>query len=298
MIRFVFIINIFASGIFAQSSFSGLSSWTFSQTVGFAGGGYLITSNNGFRNGAMLPDSSRHFKIDLVKYPAGINGQSIMTNGKINGHRLGLKINRLNYGIFEGKNMDNQPTEDYSAGDIHIQMAYAKPSNSGRLVFGVNAGFFLSQIEHTNAKAFTLSPGFVFNSRIGSVGLTLENTGVVFDSYTEIKEKLPSLLVTSIVSKIPKIPIEFEIDYLRALNIESHLITFSGLIHLKNGLIIKGGASTKKSDQMTNISFINDLFTDMGVGVSYEIEDIFIDINSYTYGPGGLVFAFGISVRY
>ena len=49
---------------------------------------------------------------------------------------------------------------------------------------------------------------------------------------------------------------------------------------------------------MTDVSFVNNLFADMGIGLSYEIDDILIDINSYTYGPGGLVFAFGISVRY
>ena len=49
---------------------------------------------------------------------------------------------------------------------------------------------------------------------------------------------------------------------------------------------------------MTDVSFFNNLFSDMGIGLSYEIEDILIDINSYTYGPGGLVFAFGISVKY
>ena len=65
MIRILSIV-LFVSGVFGQSSFPGLNSWTFGQTVGFAGGGYLISTNNGFRNGAMLPDSTRYFKINLV----------------------------------------------------------------------------------------------------------------------------------------------------------------------------------------------------------------------------------------
>jgi hypothetical protein len=297
MIRILSIV-LFASGVFGQSSFPGLNSWTFGQTVGFAGGGYLISTNNGFRNGAMLPDSTRYFKINLVKYPAGINGQSLLTNGKINGHRVGLKISRLNYGIFEGRDVNNQTTGDYSAGDIHVQVMVAKPSNSGRFIVGINSGLFLSQVEHKNAKAFTFSPGIVFKSQIGTMGLTLENTGVVFNSYAETKEELPSLIVASFKSKIPKTPLELEMDYIYTINNKTPIITLSGLFHLRNGLMIKGGTSTKKSGQMTDVSFVNNLFADMGIGLSYEIEDILIDINSYTYGPGGLVFAFGISVRY
>ena len=87
-------------------------------------------------------------------------------------------------------------------------------------------------------------------------------------------------------------------DYIYPINTKTSIITLSGLFHLRNGLMIKGGTSTKKSGQMTDASFVNNLFADMGIGLSYEIEDILIDINSYTYGPGGLVFAFGISVRY
>ncbi|MBC8346787.1 MAG: hypothetical protein ISR82_04945 [Candidatus Marinimicrobia bacterium] len=297
MIRILSLV-LFVSVVFGQSSFPGLNSWTFGQTVGLAGGGYLFSNNSGFRNAAMLPDTVRHFKINLVKYPAGINGQTIMTNGKINGHRIGLKISRLNYGIFEGRNIDNQLTGDYSAGDIHVQVMVAKPSNSGRFIVGINSGIFLSQIEQVSAKAFTLSPGVVFKSRIGKIGLTIENTGMVYDSYTENNEVLPAFIVSSISSKIPKTPLEFELDYAYPVNSETSIITLSGLLHLRNGIMIKGGTSTKKSGLMTSGPFIKDLFADMGVGVSYKIEDILIDINSYSYGPGGIVFAFGISVRY
>ena len=39
-------------------------------------------------------------------------------------------------------------------------------------------------------------------------------------------------------------------------------------------------------------------FADMGIGMSYKFEDILFDINTYTYGPGGFVFAVGITVLF
>ncbi len=298
MIRFALIFFTLTGLGFAQISFPGLNAWTYGQTVGLAGGGYLFSIQNEFRNAAMLPDSDRYFKINLVKYPAGISGQSIMTNGQKNGSRFGLKVNRINYGLFEGRDVNNQISGDYSAGDIHFLAAYAKPSNSGRFVVGVSGGLFMSKIEHAKANAFTLSPGIVFNSRMGVMGLSLQNYGSVFDSYTDTGDQLPAAIVVSFARSIPKLPLMVEADYSYAMNGENSTVTFSGLLTLKNGLFIKGGTSTKRIDQKTDVSFLRNLFADMGIGVSYEFEGILFDINSYTYGPGGFVFAVGISVRY
>ena len=52
--------------------------------------------------------------------------------------------------------------------------------------------------------------------------------------------------------------------------------------------LIKAGTSTNRSDQ-TNKHFIyaRSIFSDFGIGLAYKIEDIVIDINSYSYGTGG-----------
>jgi len=283
---------------FSQVSFPGLEAWTHGQTVGLAGGGYLFSINNEFRNAAMLPDSGRNFKINLVRYPAGINGQSIITNGKIKGHRFGLKINRLNFGLFEGRDINNQITGDYSAGDIHLQIAYAKPSISGRVVIGINGGLFFSSVENVKASALTISPGVVFYSRLGDLGFSLQNYGYVINSYTDTADKLLTSIVASFARGVPKLPLMLEVDYAYFMDAQNPAVTFSGILYLKNGLMIKTGTSTKRESQVTDVSFVKNLFADVGLGLSYEFEDILFDLNTYTYGPGGFVFAIGLSIRY
>ena len=78
------IIFIFFSIGFSQTSFYGLESWTQVSSVSFAGGGYLLSFRNDFRNPAMLVDSNRVFNIDHIQYPAGITGQSLIANSQIN----------------------------------------------------------------------------------------------------------------------------------------------------------------------------------------------------------------------
>jgi hypothetical protein len=298
MIRFIFVSIYLTSFLLAQTSFSGLNTWTHGQTVGLAGGGYLFSTQNEFRNPAMLPESGRYLKINLVKYPADISAHSIMTNGNKNGHRYGFKLSRLNYGLFKGRDVDNHVTEDYSAGDIHLQAVYAKPSNSGRFVIGTSGGFFISQIEKVKANVFTFSPGVIFYSRLGEIGLSFQNYGFVFDSYTDTEDKIPSFIVTSFARKVPNLPLVLEADYSYFMVSNNSTFTFSGLLNFKNGLIMKGGVSTKKSDQITDVSFLRNLFADMGIGISYEFEDILFAIDTYTYGPGGFVIAVGITVLY
>ena len=298
MIRFIFVSIYLTSFLLAQTSFSGLNTWTHGQTVGLAGGGYLFSTQNEFRNPAMLPESGRYLKINLVKYPADISAHSIMTNGNKNGHRYGFKLSRLNYGLFKGRDVDNHVTEDYSAGDIHLQAVYAKPSNSGRFVIGTSGGFFISQIEKVKANVFTFSPGVIFYSRLGEIGLSFQNYGFVFDSYTDTEDKIPSFIVTSFARKVPNLPLVLEADYSYFMVGNNSTFTFSGLLNFKNGLIMKGGVSTKKSDQITDVSFLRNLFADMGIGISYEFEDILFAIDTYTYGPGGFVIAVGITVLY
>ncbi|MEA1881123.1 MAG: hypothetical protein U9N31_01795 [Candidatus Marinimicrobia bacterium] len=298
MMRFAFIfITLIVFG-FPQTTFPGLNTWTNGQIVGLAGGGYLFSNHNDFRNAAILSGAKRQFKFDVIKYPAGISGQSIMTNWAIKGHFVGVKVSRINYGLFEGRNMDNHKTGDYSAGDIHLQFGFAEHTEKARLIIGLNGGLFLSQIEKTKAKAVTISPGLIFRSQIANFGLILQNYGKTYDSYGESVERLPTSWVISVARRLKNLPLDLEFDYAYFTETERYVITFSGRLILNNGLIIKGGTSSNKADQMTNVSFIRNVFSDLGIGIAYEVEDIMFDMNTYTYGPGGFIFAMGISVRY
>ena len=155
MINRYIIFILISSSIFSQTAFPGLDSWTHANSLGLAGGGYIIPSQNEFRNAGSLARPDRLFQLSLIKYPASITAQSIIINGSYNQHYFGLFIKNINYGTFDFRTDDNIKMGTFTAGDTHFKIGYARHVYKDKLVLGTNAGIFLSQIDNYNAKLIT-----------------------------------------------------------------------------------------------------------------------------------------------
>ena len=221
--------------------------------------------------------------------------QSLIVNSKIKGHFLGFKISRTGYGIFSQRNMENQKTGEYSANDVHFQIGYAKATQSGKIIVGVNSGLFISNIQSYNAKAITLS---IFNSRIAKLGLSFHNYGKLYRSYTNNKENLPTVRVVSISRNLPNTGLELEVDHIFLSQVNKEIVIISGLLELKSGLFIKSGLSSNRFDQQIDNPTIRNLISDLGFGIAYATDDFIIDLGTYSYGPGGHIIGFGISSKF
>ena len=283
---------------FGQFSFNGVNTWAQSGVISFAGGGLLLDFENDFTNPGTLKNAKRKIRFSSLSYPADITAQSIITNGHFGSHSLGLKVSRVNYGIFEGRDIENQLTENYSAGDINLEFAYANSKFSKRINLGIAGGLFVSRLEESKASAILLSPGIVVNSKIFTLGMTLKNFGKVIKQYGTVKEEMPSYLIGSISHQLSFVPLKIEFDYSSSINSRHSYSVFSGIYTFDKNLLIKAGTSTNRFDQTIKTSFVRSIFTDFGIGLVYKIEDIVVDINSYSYGTGGIVFGVGISVHY
>ena len=283
---------------FGQFSFHGINTWTQSGSISLAGGGFLLDFENDFKNPATLKSTKRKIRFSSINYPADITAQSLVANGNFESHSLGFKVSRLNYGIFEGRNIDNQLTDNYSAGDINFEFAYANSTLSKRVNWGVAGGVFLSRLDESKASAIMFSPGVVVNTKILTLGMMLKNIGKVLKQYGTVKEKIPSYFIGSISHELSFIPLKVEIDHSYSINSNHRFLVLSGIYTFDKNLFIKGGTSTNRFDQTINSSIVRNIFTDFGVGLIYKIEDIVVDVNSYSYGTGGLVFGIGISVYY
>jgi hypothetical protein len=283
---------------FGQFSFHGLNTWTQSSVISLAGGGLLLDFENDFKNPATLKISKRKVRFSSISYPVDITAQSMIANGNFVGHSLGFKASRVNYGVFEGRNTDNELTENYSAGDITFEFAYANSKFSKQIHWGITGGVFLSRLEEFKASAIMLSPGIIINTKILTLGMMLKNFSKVVKQYGAVKEKTPSYFIGSISRDLSFIPLKVEIDHFYLINGNHRYSVFSGIYEFDKNLFFKVGTSTNRLDQTINSSFFRNIFSDFGIGLIYKIEDIVIDLNSYSYGTGGLVFAIGMSVYY
>jgi hypothetical protein len=298
MIKKLLLIITLKSLLVSQSTFTGLKSWTHSNTIGLSGGGYLIPYQNEFRNAAMLAQANRLFQLNLIKYPADINAQSIIVNGIYKEHHLGFSIRHINYGIFESRTTDNVITGNFSASDTHIQMGYAKYLYKNKLIVGFNSGLFLSQIENSNASAITISPSLLLKADKFVAALTLENYGKVIDSYGNSNESMHGSIVFSISRYIENYPIQIEFDQITyyGLNNTSHHL--SALYKTKNNINLKGGISSNRSDRINSNQLSKDIFNDIGIGIGYEFDNLTLDFNTYSYSNSNFIYGIAIASRF
>ena len=298
MIRKLLLSIILNSFLISQSTLSGLDSWTHSGTIGLSGGGYLFSYQNEFRNAAMLVNSNRLFKLSLIKYPADINAQSVIVNGILFNHHFGVSIKHISYGIFESRSSDNILNGNFSASDTHIQMAYAKFLYKDKLIFGLNNGLFLSQIENSNAKALTVSPSLLLHTRRFSMGLTFQNHGRMIDSYEKTIEPLRGSIVFSIFKSLKNYPIEIELDQIIHQGLKYNSYHLSALYKTKNNIFIKGGMSSNRINRIKSNQFIDVLLSDVGMGVGYEFDNLIVDFNTYTYSNSNSIYGITIASKF
>jgi len=286
------------SFLISQSTFPGLNSWTQSNTIGLSGGGYLISYQNEFRNAAMLAQANRFFQLNLIKYPADINAQSIIVNGAYKENYLCISIRHINYGIFESRTTDNVIAGNFSASDTHMQMGYAKYLYKNKLIIGINSGLFLSSIENSNATAITFSPSLLLKANKFIAALTLENFGKLIDSYGNSNEAMHGSIVFSISKSLENYPIQIEFDQITYDGLSHKSYHLSALYTTKNNINIKSGISSNRFDRINSNQLSKDIFNDIGIGIGYEFDNLILDFNTYSYSNNNFIYGISIASRF
>ena len=120
----------------------------------------------------------------------------------------------------------------------------------------------------------------------------------MFNSYSNKNENFPTTRVLSLCGDLPNTNLKLEIDHILLSQLNKNIIRISGLLKLKNGLIVKTGLSSNRFDQKTGSTIIKNIFSDLGLGIAYGTDDLIIDLGTYSYGPGGHIIGFGISSKF
>ena len=282
----------------AQNAFSGLSALTHGGTVGYSGGGYLLSFQNEFRNAAMLVDAERTVQLSLVSYPAEIIAQSAIINGKIKNHHLGFTMKNINYGIFESRTADNVLTGSFSANDTHIQIGYGRFIYKDKIIAGLNSGLFFSQFEKTNASLITMSPSALLLATHFSAAITIEHYSKVLDYYTSHSEHLSPSVVFSLHRTFNRYPLELEFSSVSSSDTDKRMYRVSALYKPYNNIYFKGGVSSNIKDRISGDQFRRNLFNDMGFGVGYAFDNIILDCNTFTYSDSHSIFSIAISSKF
>ena len=298
MINRILIFTLLKTIALAQSAFPGLNSWTHSNTVGLAGGGYIIPNQNEFRNAGSLVRPDRLFQLSLIKYPADISAQSIIANGNFKKHYIGLFVKNINYGIFDLRTDENIKLGTFSANDTHLKIGYAKSVYKDKLILGVNTGIFLSQIDSYKAKLLTASPALLLKGNEVSLGFSIENLARVIESYTNDKTKPYPSYVISLYKLYNQIPIEAEVSHSFSNENNNNVTSISFLYKLSMKSYIKAGISSNRLSRVQGDSFVKNLFNDAGVGFGSDFDEFYLDFNIYSYSNTHSIYGITLASKF
>jgi hypothetical protein len=295
-LKYQFILLISLTGLWGQSDFPGLDAYYHTQTLATVGSGeMLVTGISEFTNPALLPNLKDRFRLSWVHYPAGITAESVVFNQRRSRFSFGLGVKHLGYGIFKGKDENNNPTEDYTSGDLQVIVTLARAFSGDRGSIGVTTGIFTSRLERTRAAVIQFTPGAIINLKQigGRVGIRYTGLGAVLSSYTDRKNHLPRYLILSYGAQLTHLPLELAFDIRKVEGANRLNGGVSGIFMVNDAIRIKGGFSPSRQAGVEQ-----DLFNRSGVGVEFDTGKLVIDLGFFLYQPGSGVFSLGLAMNY
>jgi len=147
----------------------------------------------------------------LAAYNVGSVGYS-HAFGKNRENIFGIGVNYFDYGTMLGFDEYDNPTSNFTAKDINLNLMYARTLPKGFTVGGILKPIY-SAYERYSSSGMALDLGAHYhNDSLGlSVGLTLKNVGVQFDPYDKVREKLAPNLLFGFSAKFKHAPIRLSL---------------------------------------------------------------------------------------
>jgi hypothetical protein len=294
-ILFLFIIFSFC---FSQTTLYGLDGWYHIGTIATAGGAGSVPNTDSDRiNPAGLAMLPKQIQFNIIKYPAGINAQSVMFVKTLKQSNIGLGLRHLSYGKFTLTNEDGVEGGMYSAGDTWLSAAWAR--NNKNISWGITGGIFLSNLESYSAEAIVFFTGVIYNyeKMNTQLGISISNFGMFITRYAEQKEKLPTKIILSANKGLAHLPLDLNVDFGFSLNNENTFWRLGGIFALPYNFQLTFGINSNNITQRTENNSVSEILSSSGVGITYTYKEYSIEIGGYSYGTGGWIYGTGFNIK-
>ncbi len=130
------------------------------------------------------------------------------------GRDMGIRLTYVNYGTFNGRDINNESTGTFGAGDVGLTFNIARDVRDD-LKFGAMASLISSKIDDYTAQAATVDLGAIYYPPFEgfTVGAALMNMGKVIKSYSSgYDETMPVYLSVGIKKKLAHAPLTLFTD--------------------------------------------------------------------------------------
>tara|TARA_B100001123_G_C15277269_1_gene1012648 strand:+ start:975 stop:1829 length:855 start_codon:yes stop_codon:yes gene_type:complete len=214
---------------------------------------------------------------------------------KIQKSQFGIKSHQVSFMSY-GAIKDSETEENSYAYDLLIKSGYKREIKDLTSI-GISGGYLLSSIAGYKSQLIFSNIGIrsrILRKKLG-VGFSIENIGFIIKSYTEVKEKVPTLYRTAIYYEPRYIPLVINGDFVKYLDEEDLFYIFGAIEFKPNScLTLRLGASSNRNGFLTG-DFTSDVIAGLSGGAGFLFNNMILDIGLMNLGPAGFVMGFSVN---
>lgn len=277
-----------------------MDAWFYVLSVARSGGGSAFHgSAQPDVNPATIAGLPSSVETSVIRYPAGIGAESFAVLIPAGNQIYGFEIRHVGFGIFRGYDDQGNETANYTANDTWFLTTLAFITENRRLRAGVTAGTHRSQIESYLSYAFTVSAGMIytFPKLDLSVSTGIRNAGLVLRTYTHVEQELPRTVYMGVSKKLRYLPALVSFELSRRANGGAPRGALSASFLVSPELSLIAGVSSTRFDQTTDF-LVKNYISSVGFGFIYTLRELSIKTATHFIGPGGMVAAVGVGMRF
>ena len=248
------------------------------------GGMSSLINNYNYNNPATFNKKDASYTFNIIHYPAKIT--------MYNFSKSKYSISFLDYGVFENQVQDII-YESFSAYEIMSQYYYSK--NIRNHTLGLSLGLFLSNIYTYNSIGLSNSIGLnsFFKKMNLSIGISIENFGYIFKSYTTYNQKLPLKYRLGLSTNIKNLYFGYDLLYLKNSRDFQHI--FGLQLILNDRITIKLSNTDNYKDLWLDDNIYN-FISGLGLGFDINLYKTSINIGFLNLGAAGMIYGTTITL--
>ena len=124
-------------------------------------------------------------------------------------------ITYINYGTFDGRDENGNPTGDFGGGEAALSLGYAVNIPRTDFHIGANVKFITSKLEQFTSVGVATDLGFIYNYEDWDLNIAavVRNLGTQITPYVDTFEKLPLEVDAGISQIVPNVPIRWHLTF-------------------------------------------------------------------------------------
>ena len=202
-----------------------------------------------------------NYAANYVNYISDINYGSAATAFQIKRSEkmIHFGIVYLNYGQFNGFDLQGNSTGDFTANEVALSLGFANRINDSDFHYGFNIKGISSKLEIYSSFGVALDAGLMYaNEEAGlTLGFSIRNLGTQITTYAGTQEQLPLSIEFGIAKKLAKAPIKWFVTF---QNLQNYQLAFSNSNRNSEDLL---GGTTVEDDP----TFFNNLLRHVNLGI-------------------------------